>query len=62
MEVVKDCYQLAVMFPKSRWLKQNLPNGVMKVTRRADSFASGTCQKPEFTSSFVKLEPLLAVL
>ena len=39
--------------PNGRRLKQNLPNGVIKVVRRADSLASGICQNPELASNFV---------
>ena len=33
-------------------LRQNLPNGVIKVARRAESSWRCTCQKPEFASMF----------
>ena len=39
-------------FTEGNRLKQNLPKGVMKVVSKADSYANGTCQKPEFASSF----------
>ena len=41
--------------PKGRRLKQNLPNGVINVVSKEDSCDSSTCQKPEFTSSLVKI-------
>ena len=41
--------------PNGNLLKQNLPNGVMKVVRRADSFARGICQNPELASIFEKI-------
>ena len=41
--------------PKGRCLKQNLPNGVINVVSKEDSCDSSTCQKPEFTSSLVKI-------
>ena len=34
-------------------MQQNLPNGITKVVRRADSLASGICQNPELASNFV---------
>ena len=38
-----------------RQLKQNLPNGVMKVVSFADSGDRPVCQNPEFASSLLKL-------
>ena len=44
--------------PKDRRLKQNRPNGVMKVVSKADSFDSFICQNPELASSLENtLEP-----
>ena len=40
--------------PKGRRLKQNLPNGVIKVVRGHDSDANGICQKPELASTLLK--------
>lgn len=36
-------------------MKQNLPNGVMKVVSFADSGDKLVCQNPEFASSLLKL-------
>ena len=41
--------------PIGRRLKQNLPNGVINVVRRADSLARGICQNPELASNFVNM-------
>ena len=40
----------------SKWKawKQNLPQGVMKVVRRAESLVNSICQKREFASNFEK--------
>ena len=43
----------AEVMPNGRRLKQNLSKGVIKVVSRADSLASGICQKPELASNFV---------
>ena len=42
----------ADVMPNGNRLKQNLPNGVMNVVCRADSFASGICENPELASIF----------
>ena len=42
----------AEVMPNGSRLKQNLPNGVMKVVSMADSLASGICQNPELASIF----------
>ena len=38
--------------PKGNRLEQNLPKCVKKVVGKADSFAKGTWQNPEFASNF----------
>ena len=43
----------AELIPKGNRLKQNLPNGVIKVVSREDFSARGICQNPELASSFV---------
>ena len=50
--------------PKCRRLKQNLPNGVIKVVSKDESCESSTCQNPELASSLVKNQfvPTLAQL
>ena len=40
---------------KGKRLKQNLPNGVMKVVSSEDSGESSTYQNPQLASSFVKI-------
>jgi len=43
--------------PKGIQLKQNLPQGVMKVVRSLQPGSSLTCQKPELASSFENTLP-----
>ena len=43
------------IMPKGIRLNRNLPNGVMKVVSLDDCSLSSTCQKPEFASSFEKI-------
>ena len=46
------------LISKGNTLKQNRPQGVMKVLKGLDSQANLICQKPEFASSLVKaVEP-----
>ena len=43
----------ADLIPKGRWLKQNMPNGVIKVVSFADPGERPICQNPEFASSLL---------
>ena len=50
-DIVRSKTSGAEHIPKGRRLKQYLPNSVTNVVSKRDS-ASGTCQDPEFASSF----------
>ena len=52
----------AELMPNGRRLKQNRPNGVMKVVSSLESGLSGTCQNPLLQSSLVRSSFALILL
>ena len=59
VDILVGIIQAQTKYQKGNWLKQNLPNGIIKVVNKADCLDSSICQNPELASNLLNTLALL---